>query len=173
MDLITRFLDICFLKAGPQDLPNSTWLMKFSLVVYFVLATLSQLLEYSLSMSLAAAIAELILMMLLVAILLRLRGYSERFNQTVTAMAGTGTIISLIALPLVNLASGISPDQMTLSDNVIMVLIMSVLLWSLMVTAHIFRNALEIKAGLAVALTVIYTIALMLVVGTAMSGAAV
>jgi hypothetical protein len=88
-------------------------------------------------------------------------------------MAGTGTIISLIALPLVNLASGISPDQMTFTDNVIMVLIMTVLLWSLMVTAHIFRNALEIKVGLAVALTVVYTIALMLVVGTAMSGAAV
>jgi hypothetical protein len=173
MNLITRFLDICFLKAGPQDLPNSTWLMKFSLVVYFALAVISQLLEYSLSMSLAAAIAELILMMLIVAILLQLRGYSERFNQTVTAMAGTGTIISLIALPLVNLASGISPDQMTFTDNVIMVLIMTVLLWSLMVTAHIFRNALEIKAGLAVALTVVYTIALMLVVGTAMSGAAV
>jgi hypothetical protein len=172
MNLITRFLDICFLKAGPQDLPNSTWLMKFSLVVYFALAVISQLLEYSLSMSLAAAIAELILMMLIVAILLQLRGYSERFNQTVTAMAGTGTIISLIALPLVNLASGISPDQMTFTDNVIMVLIMTVLLWSLMVTAHIFRNALEIKAGLAVALTVVYTIALMLVVGTAMSGAA-
>jgi len=173
MNLITRFLDICFLKAGPQDLPNSIWLMKFSLVVYFALAVISQLLEYSLSMSLAAAIAELILMMLIVAILLQLRGYSERFNQTVTAMAGTGTIISLIALPLVNLASGISPDQMTFTDNVIMVLIMTVLLWSLMVTAHIFRNALEIKAGLAVALTVVYTIALMLVVGTAMSGAAV
>jgi hypothetical protein len=173
MNLITRFLDICFLKAGPQDLPNSTWLMKFSLVVYFALAVISQLLEYSLSMSLVAAIAELILMMLIVAILLQLRGYSERFNQTVTAMAGTGTIISLIALPLVNLASGISPDQMTFTDNVIMVLIMTVLLWSLMVTAHIFRNALEIKAGLAVALTVVYTIALMLVVGTAMSGAAV
>lgn len=173
MNLITRFLDICFLKAGPQDLPNSTWLMKFSLVVYFALAVISQLLEYSLSMSLAAAIAELILMMLIVAILLQLRGYSERFNQTVTAMAGTGTLISLIALPLVNLASGISPDQMTFTDNVIMVLIMTVLLWSLMVTAHIFRNALEIKAGLAVALTVVYTIALMLVVGTAMSGAAV
>jgi hypothetical protein len=173
MNLITRFLDICFLKAGPQDLPNSTWLMKFSLVVYFALAVISQLLEYSLSMSLAAAIAELILMMLIVAILLQLRGYSERFNQTVTAMAGTGTIISLIALPLVNLASGISPDQMTFTDNVIMVLIMTVLLWSLMVTAHIFRNALEIKVGLAVALTVVYTIALMLVVGTAMSGAAV
>jgi hypothetical protein len=173
MNLITRFLDICFLKAGPQDLPNSTWLMKFSLVVYFAFALISQLLEYSLSMSLAAAIAELILMMLIVAILLQLRGYSERFNQTVTAMAGTGTIISLIALPLVNLASGISPDQMTFTDNVIMVLIMTVLLWSLMVTAHIFRNALEIKVGLAVALTVVYTIALMLVVGTAMSGAAV
>lgn len=173
MNLITRFLDICFLKAGPQDLPNSTWLMKFSLVVYFALAVISQLLEYSLSMSLVAAIAELILMMLIVAILLQLRGYSERFNQTVTAMAGTGTIISLIALPLVNLASGISPDQMTFTDNMIMVLIMTVLLWSLMVTAHIFRNALEIKAGLAVALTVVYTIALMLVVGTAMSGAAV
>jgi hypothetical protein len=173
MNLITRFLDICFLKAGPQDLPNSTWLMKFSLVVYFALAVISQLLEYSLSMSLVAAIAELILMMLIVAILLQLRGYSERFNQTVTAMAGTGTIISLIALPLVNLASGISPDQMTFTDNVIMVLIMTVLLWSLMVTAHIFRNALEIKVGLAVALTVVYTIALMLVVGTAMSGAAV
>jgi hypothetical protein len=173
MNLITRFLDICFLKAGPQDLPNSTWLMKFSLVVYFALAVISQLLEYSLSMSLVAAIAELILMMLIVAILLQLRGYSERFNQTVTAMAGTGTIISLIALPLVNLASGISPDQMTFTENMIMVLIMTVLLWSLMVTAHIFRNALEIKAGLAVALTVVYTIALMLVVGTAMSGAAV
>lgn len=173
MDLITRFLDICFLKAGPQDLPSSSWLMKFSLVVYFAVATLSQLLEYSLPISLAAAFSELILMLLLVALLLRFRGFSARYKQTVTAMAGTGTLISLVALPLVQLASGISPEKMSVIDSAVMVLIMSVLLWSLMVTAHIFRNALEIKASMAVALTVVYTIALMLVVGSAMSGAAV
>lgn len=173
MDLITRFLDICFLRAGPQDLPSSSWLMKLSLVVYFAVATVSQVIEYSLPISLAAAIAELVLLLIVVAVLLRLRGFSARFNQTITAISGTGVLISLIALPLVYLASGISPENMNLVDSVTMLLIMFVLLWSLMVTAHIFRNALEIKAGMAVALTIAYTIAMMIVVGASMSGAAV
>ncbi len=173
MDLITRFLDICFLRAGPQDLPSSSWLMKLSLLIYFAVATLSQLIEYSLPISLAAAVAELFLLLLIVGLLLRVRGFSSRFKQTITAMAGSGVLISLVALPLVHLAAGISPENMNLVDSAIMTLIMFVLLWSLMVTAHIFRNALEIKAGMAVALTVVYTIAMMVVVGAAMSGAAV
>lgn len=173
MDLITRFLDICFLRAGPQDLPSSSWLMKLSLLIYFAVATLSQLIEYSLPISLAAAVAELFLLLLIVGLLLRVRGFSSRFKQTITAMAGSGVLISLVALPLVHFAAGISPENMNLVDSAIMTLIMFVLLWSLMVTAHIFRNALEIKAGMAVALTVVYTIAMMVVVGAAMSGAAV
>jgi hypothetical protein len=40
-----------------------------------------------------------------------------------------------------------------------------------MVTAHIFRQAFEIKVGIAVILTVIYTFLTLIAVGLAMSGA--
>ena len=171
MNLITRFIDICFLKAGPQDIPASAWLMKLSLIIYFGIATASQLIEYPLSISLASAAAELVLLLIWIKVALMLRGFSARFNQTVTAMAATSSLISIVALPLVMMALDITPEAMSAVDSGIMMVIMFVLLWSLMVTAHIFRNALEIKASMAVALTVLYTISMMVVVGTAMSGA--
>ncbi len=171
MDVIARFIDICLLKAGPQDIPASAWLMKLTLMFYFFIAVLSQLMEYSLLVSLAAGVAELIWLLLFVNILLSLRGFKARFNQTVTALAGTGALVSIIALPLVLLASDINPENMTAVQSGIMMLIMVVLLWILMITAHIFRHSAEVKAGAAVALTVVYTILTMVVVGAAMSGA--
>jgi hypothetical protein len=171
MNVIARFLDICLLKAGPQDIPASTWLMKIVLLSYFLIATVSQLFEYSLVMSLAAALAELLLLVVFVKAVLTLRGYKARFNQTVTAIAGTGCLISLIALPLVHIASTIIPEDISSMDSIIMLLVMLVLLWSLMVTAHIFRQAFEIKVGIAVILTVIYTFLTLIAVGLAMSGA--
>jgi len=171
MNVIARLLDICLLKAGPQDLPASAWLMKVVLLTYFAIATFSQLLQYPLMVSLAAALAELVLLGVFIKVMLALRSFQSRFNQTVTAMAGTGCLISVIALPLVHRASEISPESVSGVDSAIMLLVMMVLLWSLMVTAHIFRNAIEIKAGIAVMLTVFYTILTMVVVGAAMSGA--
>lgn len=53
-----------------------------------------------------------------------------------------------------------------------MLLLIAIVLWSLMVTAHIFRMALELKPANAVMLTIAYTILSLIIVGLVVSGVA-
>jgi len=48
----------------------------------------------------------------------------------------------------------------------------ALMFWSLMVTAHIFRQSLAIKASTAAMLTIAYTVIALLVTGLVMSGVA-
>jgi sensor histidine kinase regulating citrate/malate metabolism len=63
-------------------------------------------------------------------------------------------------------------DQQQQFAGVAMLLLVALLIWSLMVNAHIFRTALEIKPSSAVMLTVAYTILSLMLVGLAVSGVA-
>jgi len=78
------------------------------------------------------------------AALLALMGYTARVVQTLSALLGSGLIISLAAMPLIILSS--------LSEQLAMALVMLLLMltiWSLVVTMHIFRHALSINVLLA------------------------
>ncbi|NQZ53605.1 MAG: hypothetical protein HRT93_05045 [Piscirickettsiaceae bacterium] len=170
MNIAMRFIDICLFKAGPADVPSSHWLLKLTLLVYFILGVIVSRLDSAWDVSLFTSLADVLVMMVFVWLILSFRGLQKRYKQTLTAMAGAGSCIGIVGIPIVMLFNQVS-EQERLS-NYTMLLMIAVMFWSLMVTAHIFRFALEIKPGMAAMLTLAYTILSLIVVALVISGVA-
>ena len=172
MVIVLRFIDICVFKASPADIPISAWLMKLSLLCYFVLSLLINSFEYGLLISSLASVVEIVFVLLVINILLQSRGLTHRYLQTVTAIAGTSSCISIIALPVMMLFyffEGSEDVRVTVLAAWLMILLT---LWSLAVTSHIFKQALAIKQGTAMVIAVAYVILLMTVIRFVLTGVA-
>ena len=75
--------------------------------------------------------------------MLSLRGYGARFYQTISAFLGTGLVLMLIALPMMSLFR-LGVLNTYLFSNLLLILIV----WRIVISAHILRNALSIPMGL-------------------------
>lgn len=163
-------MEICLFRQGPADIAASDNLFKLSLLVYLLVGLVVNLLDGSWQMSLWVSVTELILMLAFAGLLLKLTGKLPRYQQTVTALAGTGSFLGILAWPLLWLFYGL--EEQAQPSNFLLVGLMTIMLWSLMVHAHIFRQALDIRVGSAVALTIGYTILAVVITGLVMSGVA-
>jgi uncharacterized membrane protein len=92
MNMIFRFIEICFFKASPADIPNSHWLMKISLLVYLIINVILTRIENNWDVSLFSSLTDMVVMMIVAWLLLQFRGFTGRYQQTVTAMAGVGSV---------------------------------------------------------------------------------
>lgn len=170
MVLLQRFFQICLFKASPADLPASHWLLRLTCVIYFAVGTLVSHVDHPWSASLAASLSDTLLLLAVCWLLLYFRGLSGRFLQTSAAMAGSGAIMGMLGLPIFLLFRQVeSQGQVT---SLVLLLVLILMFWSLFITAHIFRFALDIRPGMAAVLTVAYTILSLLVVGLTISGVA-
>lgn len=145
IDLVWRLLALCRLRLGPQDMPYSP-----SLAQGLVLAVLG------LEAALAHWIGEdsatiwprtLLSLGMLVGppwLLLRLRGYRARLAQTLIALAGTRLLFTLALLPLILRSVGLDLAAEPLPGSALLtMLVLTLLVWQLLVGAHILRAALE------------------------------
>jgi hypothetical protein len=170
MILLQRFFQICLFRAGPADVPASHWFLKLVLLIYFTIGVLVSHIDYDWQISLVASFTDTLLLIAVCWLLLSIRGLMGRYTQTVTAMAGAGSVIAVIGMPVLWLFRQVEPQgQIT---SLVLLLVMVVVFWSLLVTAHIFRKALDVSAGMAAAITVAYTVVSLIVVGLSMSGVA-
>ena len=142
--LLNLFVDICLLRAGPQALPAS-----FSLLLMAALAGLvsGALVIASSFGGLTAALGAQALDLLLIALLLRgaliVRGLPARFVQAASALYGCGVVINLATMP-VQLMIGREAED-TLVGELGLLFYLLLLIWALVVVAHILRHALEIR----------------------------
>jgi hypothetical protein len=154
--LLTIWLDICLLRAGPQDLPASRVLLGLALIAYLLVSTLLALPGYSLATSLQIATTDLLLLLLFAGSVLYLTGNLARIYQTLSALAGAGTLLGLLALPLVQSLYGARESgQVSLAVLLLWLLLMG---WNLLVVAHIVRHALSVILPIAVGIAVLYTL---------------
>ncbi len=168
--VIQRFLQICLFQASPADIPASSKLVNFSIVSYFLVGVLVSHIDHNWIISLVASLADSMMLIIAIKLLLGIRGLSNRFEQTVTAMAGAGAIIGLLSWPVFSVFRVVEPhSQLT---SIILLLVLIIIFWSLFVVAHIFRYALDIRPGLAAVITMTYTIISLIVVGLTISGVA-
>lgn len=150
--LLGFWLDLCLLRVPPQDLPASRWLMGFTLACYLLLSVLVASLTHGLAVGIQVALLDLALLAAFVAILLYLTGRPQRIVQTLSALAGSGFILGIPSLLLTLAAdSSVGPDNETLSMFWLLLL-----LWNLVVTAHILRHALSASFALGVGVAVMY-----------------
>jgi hypothetical protein len=170
MKLLEQFIQICLLKKSPADLPASPAVLKLTLLLAFVISTLASLEDYGLTASAVSSLADMVLMMVTCWVLLSVKGFPERYIQTVMAMAGSGIVINTLALPVV-WAYG-QFDASGQIASIVLMLLVFILIWSLIIISQIFRLSLEISAGQATVITLIYATITYLVIGLTLSGVA-
>ena len=145
--LIRTFWEICLLQKAPQDIPYSRGL--------FLLVLLAGFLVDNVNLNIAlpeVAIASVIMVVSLhtlfllgsLSALLTLMGYRARIFQTLTALVGTGIIISLLAFPVLLMVSRVASEP-----GYFGLILLLLNIWSLLVTAHVLRHALSIGFLLA------------------------
>ncbi|MDG4549555.1 MAG: hypothetical protein P9F19_04855 [Candidatus Contendobacter sp.] len=139
--LFELFLDICLFRKGPQDVPAGMALLKLCLLGY----GLSGLAVLLLSTPAPVAILQILLDLVLLAGLLHLallaRRHPRRFEQTLSALTGTGTLMGLLALPMMVWIVRQGPNGDT---QLPALLLLGLMAWSITVMAHILRQALDI-----------------------------
>jgi hypothetical protein len=145
--LIRTFWEICLLQKAPQDVPYSRGLLLLLLLVGFLVDNLNlniALPEIAIISVIVVVSLHTVFLLGSLSILLTLMGYRARVFQTLTALIGTGIIISLLALPVLLIVSRIVTDPGYFG---LILLILNI--WSLLITAHILRHALSIGFLLA------------------------
>lgn len=170
MTVILRLIDICLFRAGPEDLPARSGLLQWSLLAYLAVGVAINLLDTNWTLSLTVSIADLIILLTFIWLLLRGYQHLPRLNQTLLALTGCGVLLGIVVMPF--LAMFYQYDETEPMGNGLLLIMMVIMLWSLMVTAHILRRALDSSAPVAVGWTVLYVIVSIVGSGLVMSGVA-
>ncbi len=153
--LLLMFFDICRLRVAPQDLPTSRSLLISSLAMYAALALMLSWMLMTPGKALIAAAFDTLLMALLSYVLLWARLMPQRWPQTCTALAGSGIILQIVALPITLWQKQFGPeDSMVLIPTL---LSLALLFWNLVVVGHILRHALSTNLGMGAVLATVYT----------------
>ena len=157
--LLRLFIDIAFLKKGPQDVPYSPLLF----AVLFILGFMLELLAIRLpdlegkALSPFAALRFVVIAnavnIAAIYLIFLLQGQRRRFLQSMTTLTGLDLILLVLRLPIIFLmfiaARHESHGLLTLLFYAQMIL----LAWLLMIYMHTFRIALEIPGLYAGALS--------------------
>ena len=146
--LLGLFWNICLLKKGPQDLPAASILLFLLFFLYILSAIVEGLIVGLLWPNIQEALIVFALETLIIYGMLSLKGLSARFVQTISAFLGTGLVLTLIILPILSLFKLGILDAYVYS-NILLILI----IWRVVISAHIFKNALAISMGLGVVLS--------------------
>lgn len=159
--LVNPFVQICLLRQGPQDLPTSGILLGIALTAHLVMTALLSNISLSVLTALSWGALNTGLMVVLTVAILYLQRRNTRVIQTLTALAGTGAVITFIALPISGWLHGANHAAGEGGFALLLVLILTG--WSLAVVGHIFRHALSVPyfMGLVLAM-VFYLISIMI-----------
>ncbi|MGF1526517.1 MAG: hypothetical protein ACFCBW_06975 [Candidatus Competibacterales bacterium] len=147
--LFDVFLAICLFRKAPQDLPPSASLLNAALAghVFVALVVLLVLGNSWLSAALQALFSVALLMGFILGVL-ALFGRRERWLQTLTASAGAGAILWLVALPVALWLVQLDPS--TRGDSVPSLLWKLLVVWDITVTGHILHHALSVDRWLGI-----------------------
>ena len=155
IQLIKVFWDICAVKAAPQDLPASSFLLGLALLAYLVTGAVVAAFQWPLSQAILAAFLDTVFLTVLSRVLLWARMLSGRFVQTLTALAGSGAIMTVIALPLVIWQSFVGVTDAN-APTMPSWLLMIWMIWNVVVVGHILRHALSTVLPLGIGLAAVY-----------------
>ena len=150
------FVDIAFHRRGPDALPASRFLFGLVLVAYLTVSVLALQINWDLGEAVVPLLADVAFCLSFFWFLLRLAEHGNRFWQTVTALLGAETFLSLVALPLLVLRTAAVGNEAI--EPIAVFLLTGVLLWSIDVGGFILSRALEQTYVVGVLIMVGYVI---------------
>lgn len=154
---IRLFFQICFLKQGPQELPSSKLLLRASLVLYFFISLGVSLLNQPVNGALITAILDTLLLIALANVALMLAQKMDRRTQTLSALAGCGSLLGVIYWPIaaITFPEGFANSSPSPFAGL---LLLSLGLWNVVIIGHILRHALSVTllTGMGISLLYMY-----------------
>ena len=166
--VLWKLMEICLLRAGPQQLPAAPQFLALMLAGYFLVGLLISRLSFDLGAAAAMSLLDLLLMAAFAQLALRIVAKPERFIQTLAALAGTGQLLSLLALPLIQRLYAAQAAGDTAAGSALAWL--ALLIWSLLVLGHILRHALSVSLMTGVGVAVLYSLASVMIVRVVFPG---
>ncbi len=151
MSVFYKLLALLALKATPQDFPHSQ-----RLTVHFAIAyVFSGIVVLQTTMEptdlLGGLVFGLFVQFAFTYLILRSLNRSARFLQTIFAIIGAGVLFNLISWPLLSvLADESSSESLRSSMSLLFLMLIS---WEVLIKAHIFKHALDLKMYSALALS--------------------
>ena len=151
MSVAHKIIIMLLLRTAPQDLPYSIGLMVRVIFLYLIsgLIVVGGIVEPSLAV--ARMLLNIGVVLSFSYVLLSSLNLRSRFVQMITALIGTGIVFNLLSWPILiyNDVEQLSAAAM----QIISMLVLMIISWEILVTAHIFRNALNTKMTQSVILS--------------------
>ena len=156
--------DICLLRRGPQDLPYSVPLL-LAVAGACVLLQLGVAIARDVALSgvLAGAIVWLMFTLGALNLVLTLRNLRNRFVQAAIALLGCALAFTLLSLPIALLVGEppTSGEKMTSLQLLLGLVSLPLLVWKVVVDAHVFRHSFDIPVLSGVVVALLWIIAAM------------
>jgi hypothetical protein len=150
--ILNSFWKICLLRLAPQDLPTSSLLLALSLLMYVLSSIVVGLVNMSPLSALLSGVVDVLIVAGLTFLLLWVRDLGVRYMQTLTALAGSGTILAVFAAPVLWWQVQ-QPDVLPMVSTMLM---MALLTWNLVVVGHVLRHAITTKLYLGILIALVY-----------------
>lgn len=144
--LVRLFADIVLHRRGPADVPANRGVLGACLVAYLLTGAITLAPgSGSAEEVVAQLVADLVIVLVLFGGLLLVTGRRHRVRQTLTALFGTGALLSALSVPFIWMTaeavqSGGQPGAVAVVGSTALLVL---LVASLMVTGHIVRSAMN------------------------------
>jgi len=139
---VQALINIALRRLGPEDLPDSGFLLGLTVVAYALLQLpVGIMADATLTEIFTQIPVSVVLAFAFVWVLLRLAGVPRRYRQTLTALLGTGTLLTIVAMPFMIWRLSVLQLQPTAPFPELILLI--IMLWSIAVDGHIIARALS------------------------------
>ncbi len=154
--LLAYFIDLCLLRAAPQDLPASGLMLGLALVAQLGVTLLLILSVTAETESvLGQGLMDLGLTLLALYAALSLLGRGGRFLQAATALLGSSALIGLVSIPLLRLATGPEDSPLTVAGAWLLLVMVG---WGLLVAGHILRHTFELRLAQGVLIAAVFNL---------------
>ena len=158
MALLRAFLELIFLRKGPEDMPAGRDPTLIALGFYLAVGLLLDRAapvelpdgsELSAGLGFGMVLVDALVVALFSAMLVSIVDKKQRLPQMLTALYGSLAMLGLVAWPLiVN-----NPDPMATGDDglgVLEIMLFGLLIWNLVVLGQIYRRTLDSNAVIGV-----------------------
>jgi hypothetical protein len=156
--------DICLLRRGPQDLPYSIPLLA-AVAASCVIVQLGVAVARNAPIGgvLTGAAMWLVVTLGALNLILTLRGLRNRFVQSATALLGCALVFTLLSVPIALLLDEppATPQQMSPLQLLLGVVSLPLLIWKIIVDAHVFRHSFDVPFLSGVVIALLWIVAAM------------
>ncbi len=165
---INAFLAIALFKKKPQDLPSSKLLFNTALCFYAGIGLLHTSIYETFDTAIQVTIIDLLFLLSVIYLCLSFFRLNNRWQQTITAIAGSSSILGIVAIPVSLLL--MQAQQNSLLASLAGYLMFFLFVWTIALYGYIFRHAFSILPFFAIFMAIFYNLLVYVVVSSLIPG---